>query len=240
MVEIRKPGTCKKGLKILVYGESGTGKTMFGLSFPKLVAIDSEDGYSWYEGTDDGKNIVGMVDTQSYDDLRDLMEQIDDGKLDGVETLVIDSETKIYENIKEALQSVEEERALRKGRDVLDANISIRSWGKIAQISTLLQNIKLRLASKGINVISVAQNKDITEDAGGGNRVKVGNDADMKKQARYDYDVVLRLVVRDGKHIGIVEKDRTKTYKDGDEILNPSYKSWEKVLTGERNWRKVE
>ena len=143
---LRKPNSRKKGLKMLVYGQSGTGKTVLGLSFPKIVAVDSEDGYAWYEGTDRAKNIVGILDTQSFEDLSNLLDDLEDS-IDEFDTLIVDSETKIHENIQEALIEVEESRALRKGKDVLDANLSIRSYGKIKQLESRLQNLKVKLAS---------------------------------------------------------------------------------------------
>ncbi|TGB10348.1 AAA family ATPase [Limosilactobacillus reuteri] len=231
---LRKPNSRKKGLKMLVYGQSGTGKTVLGLSFPKIVAVDSEDGYAWYEGTDRAKNIVGILDTQSFEDLSNLLDDLEDS-IDEFDTLIVDSETKIHENIQEALIEVEESRALRKGKDVLDANLSIRSYGKIKQLESRLQNLKVKLASQGINIVSIAQAQDEMKDMGNNKRIKIGEKPNMAKNARFDYDVVLRLFVKDGKYMGIVEKDRTETYERGAEIENPSYTNWAKRLTADDN-----
>lgn len=229
---LRKPNSRKKGLKILVYGQTGAGKTSFALTFPRVALVDSEDGASWYEAT--AKNLVGILDTQSYDDLEDALDQLEDNT-DKIDTFVVDSETKIYENIQEALQSVEETRAARKGRDLLDANLSIRSWGKIKQLASRLQNAKIRLASQGVNLISVAQSVDVMEDAGNGTRVKIGEKPNMSKNAAYDYDIVLRLFVKDGEYYGQVEKDRTKTVPRGDIIENPSFDIWKSRLSAKDN-----
>ncbi|MCD7123336.1 AAA family ATPase [Limosilactobacillus caviae] len=231
---LRKPNSRKKGLKMLVYGQSGTGKTVLGLSFPKIVAVDSEDGYAWYEGTDRAKNIVGILDTQSFEDLSNLLDDLEDS-IDEFDTLIVDSETKIHENIQEALIEVEESRALRKGKDVLDANLSIRSYGKIKQLESRLQNLKVKLASQGINIVSIAQAQDEMKDMGNNKRIKIGEKPNMAKNAQFDYDVVLRLFVKDGKYMGIVEKDRTETYERGAEIENPSYANWVKRLTADDN-----
>lgn len=222
-------------MKILIYGESGSGKTVFALSFPKSIVVDSEDGYSWYEGTERTRNVVGILDSQSYDDLENLMDELDDANDEEFSSLVIDSETKIYENIKEALQNVEETRAARKGRDVLDANLSMRSYGKIGQLSGRLQNAKLRLASQGINIISVAQAADEMEDTGNGQRVKVGEKLNMDKRARFDYDVVIRLFTKDNKYYGEIEKDRLEVFERGDIVENPSYQNWAHRLESKDN-----
>lgn len=222
-------------MKILIYGEPGSGKTVFALSFPKSIVVDSEDGYSWYEGTERTRNVVGILDSQSYDDLENLMDELDDANDEEFSSLIIDSETKIYENIKEALQNVEETRAARKGRDVLDANLSMRSYGKIGQLSGRLQNAKLRLASQGINIISVAQAADEMEDTGNGQRVKVGEKLNMDKRARFDYDVVIRLFTKDNKYYGEIKKDRLEVFERGDIVENPSYQNWAHRLESKDN-----
>lgn len=222
-------------MKILIYGESGSGKTVFALSFPKSIVVDSEDGYSWYEGTERTRNVVGILDSQSYDDLENLMDELDDANDEEFSSLIIDSETKIYENIKEALQNVEETRAARKGRDVLDANLSMRSYGKIGQLSGRLQNAKLRLASQGINIISVAQAADEMEDTGNGQRVKVGEKLNMDKRARFDYDVVIRLFTKDNKYYGEIKKDRLEVFERGDIVENSSYQNWAHRLESKDN-----
>lgn len=222
-------------MKVLVYGEAGTGKTVFALSFPKSIVVDSEDGCSWYEGTSRTRNVVGILDSQSYDDVENLMDELDSGNDEEFSSLVIDSETKVYENIKEALQHVEETRAARKGRDVLDANLSMRSYGKIGQLSSRLQNAKLRLASQGVNIISVAQAVDEMEDAGNGQRVKVGEKPNMDKHARFDYDVVIRLFTKDNDYYGEIEKDRLEVFKRGDIVKNPSYQNWAQRLDSKDN-----
>lgn len=233
MIKIEKPGTHKKGLKILVYGDTGTGKTSFALTFPKSLILDTEDGYEWYENTEKAKNMVGIARSQSFDDLDDLLDQLDRDSSE-YSTFVIDSETKIYENLQEALLDVEERRARKKHRDELDANISQRSWGKIKQISLRLQNEKIRLASQGVNIVSVSQAADVMENSGD-TMVKVGEKPDMHKKAKYDYDIKLRLFIKDGKYYGEVEKDRTDTYSVGTVLENPSYDNWKERVEGKEN-----
>lgn len=233
MIKIEKPGTHKKGLKILVYGDTGTGKTSFALTFPKSLILDTEDGYEWYENTEKAKNMAGIVRSQSFDDLDDLLDQLERDSSE-YSTFVIDSETKIYENLQEALLDVEERRARKKHRDELDANISQRSWGKIKQISLRLQNEKIRLASQGVNIVSVSQAADVMENSGD-TMVKVGEKPDMHKKAKYDYDIKLRLFIKDGKYYGEVEKDRTDTYSVGTVLENPSYDNWKERVEGKGN-----
>ena len=170
----------------------------------------------------------GIVDTQSFYDVEEFLDELEEDK--DIKTLVIDSETKVYENIQETLLNEDEKRARRKGGNELDANISMRSWGKIKQLSKRLQNAKIRLATQGVNVVSVAQSADVMKDTGSNTRIKVGTRPDMQKKADYDYDLEIRLYVEDGKYMGEILKDRTHVTHQGDKIENPSYEMWASVL----------
>lgn len=214
----------KSAFKFLVYGDAGTGKTRFGLTFPNSVIIDSEDGYRAYlrKGSDLAKNVKGIVRTQSYSDVEKGIKELLRSKLKGIDTLIIDSETVIRENIEEALMTVEEARARKANRDELDANLSQRSWGKIKYIDNGLKNMKIRLSSKGGNILSIAQQRDVTDDNG----KVIGSRPNMKKKAEHDYDVVLRFFVEDGRFLAEVEKDRFDVFKKGEIIENPTFNMW--------------
>lgn len=216
---------------------------MFALSFPKSAYIDAENGTTFYEGTDKAKEVVGFLETQSFQDIsqqtKELVKLMKKGE-SPFETMVIDSETKIYENLQEALLTVDEKRAREKNQDVLDANISMRSWGKIKQKARSMQNMKLQLASTGMNIVSIAQPKDTMEDLGNGKRIKVGIEPDMKKQAKFDYDVVLRFYTEDGKYYAQVEKDRTEAHLRDEIIENPSFEDWAEVISDRQDLKTVD
>jgi hypothetical protein len=222
----RKPSQAKIGLKVLAYGDSGVGKSTFGLSFPKIAAIDSEAGLSRYEGN---PNIVNIANTSSVDDVESAIEELED--MAGViDTFIIDSETKVYDSMQVSAMDVEERRAKRKGGDTADATISIKTWGKIKLVNKRLQNLKIDLSSKGIHVVSVSQMEDIKEKKGE-NFVKIGEKPSMAKGIEYDYDIILKLFTKkDGKdgesYYAIIEKDRTGVTKRGEVIENPSYEYW--------------
>lgn len=216
---------------------------MFALGFPKSAYIDAENGTTFYEGTDKAEQVVGFLETQSFKDItqqtKELVKLMKKGDKT-FETLVIDSETKIYENLQEALLTVDEKRAREKGQDALDANISMRSWGKIKQKARSMQNMKLQLASTGMNIVSIAQPKDTMEDLGNGKRIKVGIEPDMKKQAKFDYDVVLRFYTEDGKYYAQVEKDRTEAHLRDEIIENPSFEDWAEVIADRKDLKAVD
>lgn len=234
----KKVEETKSGVKVLAFGSTGVGKTIFTLSFPESCAIDSEDGMSFYKGK--YPNLKYVLNSTSSDEVEEALDEIEEDLIDEIKTFIIDSETKIYENMQHSALNVAEKRARKKGDSVEDANISQREWGKIKLINKRIQSTKIMLSSKGINVVSVAQEKEIKEKKGD-NWIVVGYAPDTAKGFEYDYDIVLRLFTEiDPKTNDIVykaeiKKDRTQTYKRGDIILNPSYENWREVVEGKAN-----
>ena len=225
----KKVEETKSALKVLVYGNTGTGKTIFGLSFPDIVAIDSEIGMTHYKNK--YKNLKYILETTSSKDVEDGLDEILD--MDDIKTFIIDSETKIYENMQHSALALAEKRAKQKSQSVDDANISQREWGKIKLITKKLQSAKIMLSSKGVNIVSIAQEKDIKEKKGD-SYVTVGNAPDTAKGIEYDYDIVLRLFTNedekgDVKYFAEVKKDRTQKYKKGNIIENPSFEKWQDI-----------
>ena len=62
----KKVEETKSGLKILCFGSSGTGKTVFSLSFPESCAIDAEDGMGHYKGKAEYPNIKYIFNTTFF------------------------------------------------------------------------------------------------------------------------------------------------------------------------------
>lgn len=238
---LRKPSTKRIGVKVLVTGQTGEGKSVFGLSFPKIAALDSEAGLALYEGQKYGKNLVGIDNTMSVTDMEDTFDEIEEmleDDKDAVQTLLIDSESKFYQNLQHSCLETEEKRARNKGGDVNDTNLSVRSWGRIKQVATRLQNLKIDMSGKGVNVVSVSQVEDVKEKQGE-NFVKVGEKPVMAKNSEYDYDIIINLFKEkvDGKFVykGEIKKDRTSVTTVGDIIENPSYDIWKDHLEGRKS-----
>jgi len=229
-MEFRKPQQAKKGIKILAWGDSGVGKSTFALTAPKIVSIDSDDGQSFYE---DNPNIVFIANTASVKDFEESLVQIEEEMLDQIESLVVDSETVFNDNMQLMFMDVVEKRARRKGQNVDDANLSPREWGKIKILNKKLFALKTKLASQGVNIISIAESKPIKEKRGE-NFVTVGYEPDMANKSDFKYDVIIKLYTEkqaDGteKYFGIIQKDRTRTFKKGEIIENPSFQCWEAI-----------
>lgn len=233
----------KIGGKFLAYGETGSGKSWFQLTFPNVACIDSEAGIGFYEGKaitlNNGKtyNNLKLVDNTS--DLDTLEEDLDaflDGEYEGkINTLSIDSETKFYSTMQISALEVEERRARRKGGDIDDAGISVKQWGRIKLINMKFQQAKIDLSSKGMHIVSIAQQVEIKDDKG---EKVIGYKPDMHKSVGFDYDVVLRFFKKKNKdgdgctYYAEVIKDRTGVTKVGSVIENPCYDMWKDFFDG--------
>ena len=232
----RKAQAAKIGGKFLSYGESGSGKSTFQLTFPKVACIDSETGVSHYEGREitlnNGNKYNNLLMVDNTSDLDELEEDLDyfiNGDYEGeIETLSIDSETKFYNTLQVGAQEVEERRARKKGGDVDDAGISVKQWGRIKIINMKLQQAKIDLSSKGTHVVSVAQEVEIKDDDG---KKVIGYKPDMHKSVKFDYDTILRHYTKKDKDGNVtfwaeVIKDRTGVTKVGQQIENPCFDIW--------------
>lgn len=231
----RKPSAKKLGLKVLAMGEKGVGKSVFSLSFPRVYALDAETGMAFYENNPQfGKNLLGIANTQDFNELQEAIEEISEMGTDEVGTLVIDSETKFYQNLTDAALTVEEKRARANGKDVMDSAVSMRGWGRVKALATRLANLKIDMSAKGINLVSISQIDDVKQKMGD-SFVKIGERPVMQKGSEYDFDLILKLFVEKTSTDEIlykaeVLKDRTGVTKVGQIIDNPSYENWRLFL----------
>lgn len=224
----------KSGLKTLFFGATGTGKTLAGLTFPKIASIDTEDGQVFYmKHKEYGKNLVSRGVTNSVKEVEEVLDELEEN-IDMFQTLLIDSETKLYENLQHVMLDIAEDRARANRRSADAEGLSVKEWGKIKQVTKRIQNLKIMLASKGINVVSIAQESDVKEKKGD-SFVIVGHKPDVAKGIEFDYDIIVRFItveeygkggVKEIKYKGEVVKDRTQTYQKGDVIDNPSFENW--------------
>ncbi|MGE6347926.1 AAA family ATPase [Bacillus mycoides] len=243
----RKPSTKKIGLKVLVMGETGSGKSVFALSFPKVYALDAETGMSRYENNPKwGTSLIGIANTQSHDDMSEAIDEISEMvelQEGAVGTLAIDSETKFYQNLTDSALTVEEKKAIAKGKDVMDSAVSMRGYGRIKAVATRLQNLKIDVSAKGVNVVSISQIDDIKQKIGE-QFVKVGEKPVMQKNSEYDYDIVVKLFTElDSKgttvYKGEVKKDRTGVTQVGQIVDSPSYKVWQAYMESHEGADKI-
>jgi len=206
----------KKKLKIAVYGEPGVGKTWFGLLAPgKKAVIDTENGTDFYGE----KFEFDVIKTRLYKEVQQALDYIE-ANPDKYDVLIIDPITNIYQTLKDAAQTAAEKRAARKNRNTDDVSLTFRDWGIIKQKYNSLIS---RLCNLPIHVIITGWLKDVYEGEGD-NMKKVGSRIDADKKTEYQPDVIIRLEVdAQGKRYGVIEKDRTMTYRKGQRVPDISF-----------------
>ncbi len=217
----------QKKAKVLVYGEPGTGKTFFALSFPRVALIDTEGGADLYGGRFD----FDVLRTKSFGDILEAVEAVkaDHGRT--WQTLVIDPISVVWQVLQDAGQQAAEARAMRYGRAADDVLLTQRDWGLIKR---RLYSAMTELVNLPVNVILTAHLRDMLEtrrDSRGQEvAVKVGERPDAEKKTGYWPDVIIRLVVDKGEHVGIIEKDRSGLFKVGQRVPNVNYSHFAPLL----------
>ncbi|TVY09885.1 AAA family ATPase [Paenibacillus cremeus] len=233
----------REGVTFLWYGESATGKTPTGLSFPNQLLFDSDGGTKFYEEYND--NILMESNTLVFKEMNDDLDDFesDEELFNQVETINIDSATRYHENMKHAALKVVEQRARKSNRLLEGEGLSFKEYGVMGLhydrfFAKLLTYVKM-----GKNLSYVAEASDETEsrtDAQGNQiSVKVGVKPNLPKGSKFDFDVVVQTYTKDGKSFGKVEKDRTKTFNIGDIVEMPNYNHWKAAIAKAQTGRKI-
>lgn len=223
-----------QGLKILIYGDSGSGKSVSALMFPKLVYIDTEAKAGVYlDDKEYGSNVEYFLATNDQKDFIKSLASVIKTNPQDINTIVIDSETNILENLSLIYLKVEKNRT-RKNLKKENPNISeedmelalddvalnMRSYGHVGNANKDYKSLKTTISAMGINMITIAHNKEIKDK----NNITVDTVPNIYKGGFYDYDIVIETkLVKDlgtlqMKHIAIIKKDTTRTFKLGEQI----------------------
>lgn len=196
MLRGKKAKEVKKRFNALLYGDMGTGKTTFALSLPNVYVIDAEGGATnnkYLKLIDkDGEDNGNYQETEEFDlvmaIVKDLLTLEHPYK-----TLVVDSITKIYDNL---LEKAELEMARRPKKE-----------GKFAHYQYAYKEMKklLRLIKKlDMNVVITAHLKDKWDDF-----KVIDTTFDGYKKLGYELDLVLRTEKRGrDDFVGVVIKSR--------------------------------
>ena len=223
------------GGKVLAFGATGSGKSTFAGTFPKINLVDSEDGNTYY--LESNPNILGIMRTTSASEVQETLDELNDEEaLEEFDSIVVDSGTKLYENMQAAAYEVVEKRSrkqLRKGKevDMDDLGLAVRDWGHIKRWNQALKTAYIVFSSMGKWVVEVAHQKDVFDDPSSLNKKKIGEAPDLAKKADYDFDIVIQMFTKEDKegnvtYFGKIYKDRTGVTKKGEIIENPSFEIW--------------
>lgn len=197
-LKFKKPDIKLQRLKILVYGQEGTGKSTLACTFPKTAYFDSEDIFSKpkYQKlilANDGAVISTCDIDEIIGQVTELMSTKHDHK-----AIVIDSLSVIYENL---CTQAEKKVGTDFGRNVAEADKKIRH----------LINLLLR-ADMHIIVCCHAKKEY------GDNMRLIGNTFVGYKRLGYMFDLVLETMVVGKSFFALVKKTRLEGFSTGEEI----------------------
>lgn len=202
-------------LKILMFGNWGTGKTLAALSFPRVALIDSEGSSTLYRGRP-GIAPFSVLDTKSMTDLENAIAFIAADKGATFDTLVIDPISVIYKVTREALAA---------GNKKNPGDMGYREWGKL---NSRMSSLYTRLINLPVHVVMAA--RESTEYEGTGDALrKVGVKPDSDKDIGYLFDIVLHM---QDDYSGLVTKSRAMEMKKGDRLKTVHWKAFEAIAGG--------
>lgn len=219
-----KANQVERKLKVLVFGESGVGKTIFGLSFQeagRVAVIDLEGGTALYGAKYD-------FDVLRARDFATVIKAVEEIKADAgrtYSTLIIDPITVLWGNLQDAGQQLAEHRAKTASRvgGIADVVLSQRDWGIIKRQYTKLMTDLVNLP---LHVVLIARQKDLTDKEGN----RLGVTFDGEKSTPYLPDIILHMT--GGKdYTAIVKKDRSGTYPLGATLKAPTFTHFAKAVS---------
>jgi hypothetical protein len=191
--------TEQRRLKLYVFGESGTGKTVTGLHFPGLAVVDMDGGTDWYTDKFKMHRLKTMDIDQVFQAVDDLIKDPT-----GYKTLLIDSMTKFWELL--------QEKHLKRLRVKKGSPSYVLQPSDYRVIKSDLKSFINKLLALDLNIVATAQSKKIYANDTTEFMKVVGTEPDSSKDAPYLFDVVLELSFGpNDTRMAKVLKDRTNT-----------------------------
>lgn len=183
-------------LKMYVFGDTGTGKTITALYFPKVAIVDTEKGTDHY-GAFFKFDVIQTADPTKVNQVID--ELLEDPA--GHKTFVVDPFTSLYDSIVD--KRLKQQR-LRLG----NSSYTLQPLD-YKYIKGELKSLVSKMLSLDMNIICTAPSKVLYSGEKEEFMKVLGTDADGPKQLPYMFDVVLELKLEDGKRMAFAKKDRT-------------------------------
>jgi hypothetical protein len=188
-------------LKMYIYGETGTGKTVTALHFPKPAVIDTEKGTEHYGKFFD----FDVIYTSQMSEIDSVVDELLKGG-HGYKTLVIDPFSNVYDRMINDRQTY-----LRKKKGIPTYEITGLDY---TPIKNMLKTFLNKLKDLDMNIVMTTGVKPVYADNSSGEFMKqIGTAPDGHKEIPKMFDVVLEITIdkETGKRVAYVTKDRTNT-----------------------------
>lgn len=211
-------------LKMYVFGDTGTGKTVTALHFPGVAFIDTEKGTEYYGEYFDFHRIQTSDPDKINGALDELLENPGNFK-----TVVIDPFPHVYDAILEKRL-----RHQRRKTGSPDYQIQPLDYKFIkGEVKAIIK----KLLALDMNIIVTAPSKTLYSTEKEDFMKVIGTDADGPKQLPFMFDVVLELKSEGKKRLAFARKDRTNKlpFNEWFEFSYPSFVKYIGVEGLERN-----
>lgn len=230
-------------LKVMVWGESGSGKSRFALSAPNPIVIDLEGSTRLYANEFDfWKAEVDKTNPQAGNPgslTINLLKEILEGKYPDRKTLIVDPVTDLLDCIEDVSAKKYEEMI---GKKVTELN-AVQKTKWYAYRRETARNILNQLKDIPMNLILVARAKNLW-DTKDGKMQPVGLTYDALDIVEYLMDIVIQLEKNGDETRAIVKKSRlgnlpkildVKNFNSIGQALEQNKKLAEKNERGENN-----
>ncbi len=190
-----------KKLKVLLYGASGSGKTLAALTFPRPAVIDTENGTDLYAGRA-GVPAFSVLRAKTLGDVESAVAFIREDGGRSFDTLVIDAITVLYDVQKDAASKTSK-----------DGEMNPRLWNRVNGRMVALYNM---LTSLPVHVVVIARESEMYEGEGL-NLKRTGVKPDGDKKMPYMFDFVVRMKMD---HSGEIIKSRGVNISNAMPVVN--------------------
>lgn len=230
----------KKPIKMLLYGDSGVGKTHFALHATpgKTLVYDEEGGTDLYGGFvefDFWVDDQGMK-TRAHRELIKAIDYLASPQGQVYETFIIDPISILWSYLQEERQEYKEDNSKRKNFKTNETDLesfTTRDWNIVKKLYNTVINSLLNLPQ---NVILVAREKEIVEMVGNEPRKTGEYTFDGEKNTKYAVDYTVRLVYDSKKKTrkAIIDKVRLpgSPLQKGDTVTDPTFEEFRKLTDG--------
>jgi hypothetical protein len=230
----------KKPIKMLVYADSGVGKTHFALHATpgKTLVFDEEGGTDLYGGFvefDFWVDDRGMK-TRSHKELMKAIEYLASPEGQVYETFVLDPISILWSYLQEERQEYKEATSKRKDIKTNETDLesfTTRDWNIVKKMYNTVINSLLNLPQ---NVILIAREKEVVVMVGGEPKKTGEYTYDGEKNTKYAVDYTIRLVYDSAKkkRTAIIDKVRLpgSPLQKGDIVKDPTFESFRKLTDG--------
>lgn len=181
-------------LKLFLFGEPGTGKTLTALSFPRPVVLDLEGGAEAYEDSFGfallDRASFGGVETNDWDRLDGAVDWLLQHPAHGFGTLVIDPITVAWEACCDLWISrfLQHRPAGRQGHKHEFYDLQPADW---RHLKGSLKSLFRKLARLDMHIVAIAREKPLY--AEGAMMRRIGETWDGDRGLAYYFDAVVRL-----------------------------------------------